>query len=140
MELANIEKLLEKYFEATTTVQEEQELQAYFSQDNVAPHLQEYQSMFQYFTDLKTEKSTRNVPLQPRKNYLKWISVAAVFILTTSLFINEWNKQRKAEETLADFKMAMSLVSENFNTGASHINYLTQFEETKNKIFITKNN
>jgi len=140
MELANIEKLLEKYFEATTTVQEEQELQAYFSQDNVAPHLQEYQSMFQYFTDLKTEKSTRNVPLQPRKNYLKWISVAAVFILTTSLFINEWNKQRKAEEALADFKMAMSLVSENFNTGASHINYLTQFEETKNKIFITKNN
>jgi len=28
MELANIEKILEKYFEATTTVQEEQELQS----------------------------------------------------------------------------------------------------------------
>ncbi|WP_298511437.1 hypothetical protein [uncultured Kordia sp.] len=140
MELANIEQLIEKYFEATTTVQEEQELQAYFSQDNVAPHLQEYLPMFQYFTDLKTEKSTRNVPLQPRKNYLKWISVAAVFILTTSLFFNEWRKQEEAKQAFSDFKMAMSLVSENFNTGASHINYLTQFEETTNKIFITRNN
>ena len=140
MELANIENLIEKYFEATTTVQEEQELQAYFSQDNVAPHLQEYQPMFQYFTDLKAEKFTRNVPLQPRrKNYLKWISVAAVLVLTTGFFLNEWNERRKAEEAFADFKMAMSLVSENFNTGASHINYLTQFEETTNKIFITEN-
>jgi len=141
MELANIEKLVEKYFEATTTVQEEQELQAYFSQGNVAPHLQEYQPMFQYFTTLKAEKFTRNVPLQPgRKNYLKWISVAAVFVLTTGLFINEWDKQRQAEQAFQDFKMTMSLVSESFNSGASHINYLTQFEETTNKIFRTGNN
>lgn len=140
MELVNIENLLEKYFEATTTVQEEQELQAYFSQDNVAPHLQEYQPMFQHFTNLKSEQFTRNVPLKPRKNYLKWISVAAVFLLTTGLFFNEWDKQRKAEEAFADFKMTMSLVSESFNTGASHINHLAQFEETTNKFFITENN
>ncbi|MFK7750362.1 MAG: hypothetical protein AB8B65_18365 [Kordia sp.] len=140
MELANIENLIEKYFEATATVQEEQELKTYFSQDNVAPHLQEYKPMFQYFTDLKSEKFTRNVPLKPRKNYLKWISVAAVFVLTTSLFINEWKKQREVDEAIADFKMAMSLVSENLNTGASHINYLSEFEETTNKIFITRNN
>ena len=140
MELVNIENLLEKYFEATTTVQEEQELQAYFSQDNVAPHLQEYQPMFQHFTNLKSEQFTRNVPLKPRKNYLKWISVAAVFLLTTGLFFNEWDKQRKAEEAFADLKMTMSLVSESFNTGASHINHLAQFEETTNKFFITENN
>ncbi|MEM6720620.1 MAG: hypothetical protein AAF611_14930 [Bacteroidota bacterium] len=144
MELANIEKLIEKYFEATATVQEEQQLQTYFSQEQVAPHLQEYQPMFQYFTNLKAEKSTRNVPLQPRrKNYLKWISVAAVFVLTIGLFVNEWDKQQEAEEAekaFKDFKMAMSLVSENLNTGASHINYLTQFEETTNKIFRTGNN
>ncbi|EDP96114.1 hypothetical protein U8527_14480 [Kordia algicida OT-1] len=140
MELANIENLLEKYFEATTTVQEEQELQAYFSQNNVAPHLQEYQPMFQHFANLKSEQFTRNVPLKPRKNYLKWISVAAVFLLTTGLFFNEWKKQREAEQAFEDFKMTMSLVSESFNTGASHINHLAQFEETTNKIFITENN
>ncbi|WP_420573964.1 hypothetical protein [Kordia sp.] len=141
MELANIENLLEKYFEATTTVQEEQELQAYFSQTNVAPHLEEYQPMFQHFTNLKGEQFTRNVPLEPRrKNYLKWISVAAVFVLTTSLFFNEWRNQHEAEKAFAEFKTTMSLVSQNFNSGASHINHLAQFEETTNKIFITKNN
>jgi hypothetical protein len=140
MELINIENLLEKYFEATTTVQEEQELQHYFTQDNVAPHLQEYQPMFQHFANLQGEKYTKNVPLQPRKNYLKWISVAAVFLLTTGLFINEWNQQRQAEQAFADFRTTMTLVSESFNNGASHINHLNQFTETTNKIFITENN
>lgn len=140
MELINIENLLEKYFEATTTVQEEQELQQYFTQDNVAPHLQEYQPMFQHFANLQGEKYTKNVPLQPRKNYLKWISVAAVFLLATGLFFNEWNQQRQAEQAFADFKTTMTLVSENFNNGASHINHLNQFTETTNKIFITQNN
>ena len=139
MELANIEKLVAKYLEATTTVQEEQELQLYFSQENVAPHLEEYQPMFQYFTTLKAEKYTRNVPLQPRKNYLKWISVAAVFILASGLFLQNWNEHRKAEQAFVDFKNTMTLVSENFNTGASQINHLTQFEETTNKIFIIEN-
>ncbi|MBC8756830.1 hypothetical protein H2O64_19305 [Kordia sp. YSTF-M3] len=140
MELANIENLLEKYFEATTTVQEEQTLQLYFSQDNVAPHLQEYQPMFQHFANLRGEQSTRNVPLKPRKNYLKWISVAAVFLLTTGLFFNEWNEQRLASEAFEDFKTTMTMVSKNFNNGASHINHLNQFTETTNKIFITENN
>ncbi|WP_298420227.1 hypothetical protein [uncultured Kordia sp.] len=143
MELANIEKLLEKYFEATTTVQEEQELQLYFSQDNVAPHLQEYQPMFQHFANLLEEQYTRNVPLQPRKNYLKWISVAAVFIFMSTIGITYYvdaQERAKAEIAYAQFKESMTLVSESFNTGASHINHLNQFTETTNKFIITENN
>ena len=143
MELANIEKLLDKYFEATTTVQEEQELQLYFSQDNVAPHLQEYQSMFQHFANLKGEQYTKNVPLQPRKNYLKWISVAAVLIFMSAIGITQYKDYTEREEAriaYAQFKETMTLVSENFNTGASSINHLNQFTETTNKIFITQNN
>lgn len=44
MELSRIETLLVKYFEADTSTAEEQELQHYFSQENVAPHLEEYRS------------------------------------------------------------------------------------------------
>ncbi len=143
MELANIEKLLDKYFEATTTVQEEQELQLYFTQSNVAPHLQEYQPMFQHFANLKGEQYTRNVPLKPRKNYLKWISVAAVFIFMSTIGITSYVdalEREKAKLAYAQFKESMTLVSESFNTGASHINHLNQFTETTNKIFITENN
>ena len=148
MELANIEKLLEKYFEATTTVQEEQVLQQYFTQDNVAPHLQEYQPMFQLFTNLQEEKYTRNVPLQPRKNYLKWISVAAVFVLMSGIAIKSLTTvkptdqitEAEAQEAFMQFKQSMTLVSESFNNGANHINHLNQFTETTNKIFRIENN
>ncbi|WP_046758761.1 hypothetical protein [Kordia jejudonensis] len=144
MELANIEKLLDKYFEATTTVQEEQELQLYFSQPNVAPHLQEYQPMFQHFANLQGEQYTKNVPLQPRKNYLKWISVAAVFVFMSAIGITyHQDAQDRAAAELAylQFKESMTLVSQSFNTGASRINHLTEFSDTTtNKIFITENN
>lgn len=50
MELSRIETLLVKYFEADTSTAEEQELQHYFSQENVAPHLEEYRSMFAFFS------------------------------------------------------------------------------------------
>ena len=46
MELANIEKLLEKYLNAETTIAEEKMLKNYFLNDNVAPHLIEYQALF----------------------------------------------------------------------------------------------
>ena len=49
MELANIEKLVEKYENAETTLIEEDILREYFLSDNVAPHLEEYQMMMLHF-------------------------------------------------------------------------------------------
>ena len=73
-----IEKLLEKYFEATTTVAEEKELREYFAKDQIAAHLEQYRPMFNYFSIAKEEQFTKQVPLNTRKkiNY-GWISAAA---------------------------------------------------------------
>ncbi len=47
----NIEQLLEKYFEGQTSLQEEQTLRNYFSQDNVDESLMEYKPMFEFFNE-----------------------------------------------------------------------------------------
>merc|ERR1711939_773260 len=77
---------LEKYFEATATVGEERTLREYFSQDEVAPHLEQYKPMFNYFSMAKEEKYTKQVPLKPRVNYYKWLSVAAAVVLTFGIY------------------------------------------------------
>ncbi len=146
MELANIEKLLEKYFEATATLAEEQELKEYFNGNEVAPHLLEYQPLFQYFSFAKTEQSTRPVPLKRKyTNLYRWISVAAVAVLVFGIYFgNNLNNQGNAlvvdtpEQAYQETKKALTLIAENLNRGTEKMAYLNEFETTKNKLL--KNN
>lgn len=137
MELDNIEKLLEKYFEATTTAAEEKTLRTYFSQESVATHLEQYAPMFQYFSNAKEERFTKQVPLKPRRNYFKWASVAAVAVLTFGIYFgNEYRvEQQQAEYAYTETKRALSLLAENFSKGTEKVAYLNEFEETKQKIY-----
>ncbi|WP_431121717.1 hypothetical protein [Flagellimonas flava] len=136
MELDNIEKLLEKYFEATTTVAEERTLQAYFSQKEVASHLEQYKSMFNYFSMAKEERYTKQVPLKPRRNYYKWLSVAAVVVLTFGIYFgNEYQERKQAEYAYNETKKAFELLAENFGKGTEKVAYLQEFEVAKQKIY-----
>lgn len=141
MELDNIEKLLEKYFEATTTAAEEKKLRTYFSQESVATHLEQYAPMFQYFSTAKEERFTKQVALKPRRNYFKWASVAAVAILTFGIYFgNEYRVEQQLEQQQAEYaytetKRALSLLAENFSKGTEKVAYLNEFEETKQKIY-----
>ncbi len=120
MELANIEKLLDKYLDAETTLQEEQTLQAYFTSNNVASHLQEYSAMFSYFKQSKDETFTKTIQLQPKKTkkHWKWLSVAASVVLLFSVFMgNEAYKEHQQRKQFAQVKEALQLVSVNLNKG-----------------------
>ncbi|MEQ9583138.1 MAG: hypothetical protein RIM68_13455 [Arenibacter sp.] len=137
MELSNIEKLLERYFEATATVAEEEMLREYFTKEDVPLHLKEYTPMFQYFSIAREEKFTRQVPLKPRKkSYLKWISVAAVGILIFGIYFgSSYQVQREAEYAYQETKKALSLLATNLGKGTEKVAYLREFEETKQKIY-----
>ena len=136
MELDRIEKLLEKYLEASTSVAEEKELRTYFSQESVPTHLKQYAPMFQYFSLAKEERFTKQVPLKTRRDYFKWASVAAVAVLMFGIYFgNEYQKQNEAEFAYNETKKALSLLADNFSRGTEKVAYLNEFENTKQKIY-----
>lgn len=144
MELANIEKLVNKYENAETTLQEEATLKAYFLSDNVAPHLEEYQMMFAYFQTSKDETYTKTIELKTKKrrNY-KWISVAASVVLLVSVYTgvekyNEYKEYQEAKAKYAQVKDALKMLSGNLKKGNEAFNNLYVYEDTVNKVFKTK--
>ena len=132
MELANIEKLLEKYLNAETTISEENQLKNYFANDQVAPHLQEYQALFGYFSASKKERFTKPIRLKTQKMNWKWLSVAASVVLLVSVYTGYQNNQKRQAEMAYD---AIALLSSSLNKGTVAIAQLQEFETTKNKIF-----
>lgn len=139
MELDRIERILEKYFEATTTAAEERELREYFSGGDIPPHLEAYAPMFAYFSQAKNERSTRQVPLKPRRTYIQWISVAAVAVLMLGLYFgSQYREQREAEYAYEQTRKALGLIAQNLDRGTQKVAHLNEFEETKQKIY--KNN
>lgn|SRR5690554_123264 len=142
-----IEKLLEKYLEATTTVAEENELREYFTKSDVASHLQHYSVMFNYFSIAKEERSTREVPVKPGRKpyYLAWASIAAVAVLAFGVYFGSeepsspYDKlfaQGYTEEEIESAQMAIMLFTNNFKKGVEGASYLEEFEKNTNRFIL----
>lgn len=147
MESDKIERLLDKYFEATTTVAEEKELRSYFSGKNVASHLEKYAPMFQFFTETKEERYTKQVPLpkaeSPTKALYKWVSIAAAVVLFVGLYFGQRStspspslESEFTQEEIASAQEAMALLAQNFSKGTQQLSYLEEFEKNTNKFLI----
>jgi hypothetical protein len=144
MESDRIEILLEKYFQGETSIAEEQQLQSYFSSPDVAQHLEQYAPIFCYFSEAKMQKSARQVPLQPRRrNIVAWLSVAASAIVLLGIGIT-WFTQDKPQDlgtydnpevALRETKKALALLSGNVNKGIESVQYVQEYEDSKNLIF-----
>ncbi len=137
MESVKIEQLLDKYLNAETTIKEETVLRDYFtSGKSVAPHLEEYQALFGYFTENKSERFTKTIQLNTKKRNWKWLSVAASVVLLFSVYTGYQNNQKaKAQVAFENTQMAFQLLSKNYNKGTAAITYLGAYETTTNKIF-----
>ena len=102
----------------------------YFSQENVAPHLEEYETLFGYFSTSKNERFTKTIQLKSRKLNWKWLSVAASAVLLISVYTGyQNNQQRKAEKIYNETRLALGLLSENLNKGNNAIAQLQYFED-----------
>lgn len=139
MELTKIEKLLVKYENAETSLQEEQVLKAYFSQDDIAPHLEHYKVLFAYFSVAKTETLSKPIVLLKRKRNYKWLSVAASIALLFSVFIGQqeyekYQEKKKAMEIYAQVSEGLKLLSTNLKKGENAVERLYTYENTAKKI------
>jgi lysine/ornithine N-monooxygenase len=166
MVLDKIEKLLEKYDNGETTLQEEQQLKNYFSQETVATHLEVYKPMFTYFLQTQNEQFTKTIPLELKKTYTlyKWISVAAIAILMVAVYFQVSNQPVSLDDLSSDELMAynqtveafnllsskfnkgtesidaLALMSNSLEKGTENMSYLGEFSEVQNKIFKTEKN
>ena len=139
MELSKIEQLLERYQNAETTLQEEATLKNYFLSGNVAPHLQEYESMFSYFAISKAEKSVKPIQLNTKKKNWKWMSVAASIALLFSVYVgNNYVQEQKVKAQYAEVLSTLKLLSSNLNKGNEAVASLYTYEDAVNKMFKTK--
>jgi len=150
MELNKIEDILEKYFQGETTIAEEKELKEYFSSPNVAQHLEQYKPMFGYFSQVKQQKSTQNIPLKTKNRNVAWLSIAASVVVLLSIgtyfYVSEKNTAPVVaqselgtyddpEEALKATQKALALLSNNVNVGIESVQYIKEYEQSKNKIF-----
>lgn len=148
MALDRIEILIEKYFEGETSIAEEKELKAYFSSSDVAQHLEQYQPVFGYFSQAKQEQFTAAIPLKSRKKQkrLAWLSVAAAVVVMFGIgFFAYQNTSEPTQENLGviddpeiafkETQKALALISKHVNTGIESVNYLGEYQQSKNKIF-----
>ena len=147
MALDRIEELLEKYFEAQTSIAEEKELKDYFSSNEVAIHLEQYKPMFGYVVMAKEEKHNKNIPLNNGKNRrIVWFSYAAsvIVFLGTCLFVFNYNNQLKSQDlgtfedpevAFRETQKALNLISEHVNSGREGMSYLNEYQQSINKIF-----
>ena len=161
MVLNSIEKLIEKYNNAETSLKEEAQLRAYFESDNVAPHLEHYKPLFKYFSLSQQEQYTKDVPLKPKRTLLyQWISVAAVAVLMLGIviprFLGPTDEQKRQaeiayEQTMEAFNLvslgmnkgkqqlnSLAMVSDNLNQGIEEASRLSEFSKTTNRIFKNK--
>ena len=148
MELNKIEDILEKYFQGETSIAEEKELTNYFSSSDVAQHLEQYKPMFGYFSQAKQEQFTASIPLKSgrKQKRLAWLSVAASVVVMLGIgFFAYQNTSEPNQENLGviddpeiafkETQKALELISKHVNTGIESVNYLGEYQQSKNKIF-----
>lgn len=145
MELNNIERLLEAYFEGTTSLEEEAVLRDYFNNDRVAVHLLQYKPIFVGLQAAQKERSKREFYFPAEKSNSRnktwryWIAAMLVVTIGVGVFYTSQprmtQEEREALTAFENSKNTMLLLSENLNKGAEQLSYVEQFTIAKDKVF-----
>ena len=146
MSFQTIEKILQKYFEGDTSLQEEEQLKSFFQQDDVPPHLMSLKELFltysrekeievldkQFDEDIMSRIESEGIISMKRKRrttiyMISGIAASILILITFFLYINILTKS--IEDTFSDPRIAyneakniMLFVSEKLNRGTEPLN------------------
>lgn len=140
MESNKVEVLLEKYLAAETSLDEETQLKRYFSSGKVAPHLEEYKCIFEYFSVSKNENySGKFSPKVERKRIFAWVGIAASIIILFGVFVQKalespYGSYENPQLAMEKTKQTLQMVSKLMNSGKEDLIYLEEFGKTKDEI------
>ncbi len=141
MESTVIEKLLQKYLEAETSLQEEERLRAYFCSGNVAPDFEEYIPLFSYFNSSKEARFEKEVSFDRSKRKIySLVAVAASIVILLGIAVprnstgTEFGTYQDPELAMQKTVETLELVSQLMNNGTEDLEYLEEFNNSKQKI------
>jgi len=143
MERSKIKDLLEKYLEGETSLTEEKILTEYFTSAQVASDLLEYKPLFTFFEEQRSTTFTKEPRISnPKNSAYKWLSIAASLVLVCSLyFFTQQNKLVSNDTKEVNHELAMKhtqellyMMTNVMNDGKKQLQYLNEFEQTKNQI------
>ncbi|NND62568.1 MAG: hypothetical protein HKN48_05195 [Flavobacteriaceae bacterium] len=142
MELAKVETLLESYFEGQTSLEQENELRAFFATEEIPAHLTVYKPMFEGFQLAATESSQKEfqIPDTKKKSRYWTFGIAASFAVMAgiaSFMFSQQGLSQEEQEALAAFKKTkevMFLFSENLNKGTESVAHLDEFTKGTSNI------
>ncbi|MDG1930121.1 MAG: hypothetical protein P8I58_02220 [Flavobacteriaceae bacterium] len=142
MELKQVHKYLDLYFEGQTTLEQEAILMDYFAQPVVDAKLAQFKPYFEAIADERSQTYKGKLPVKPnsKTNWRKAIAIAAVAIF--GFFMTQVNNtqviQPSPEEIVfEEFKAHMYFVSQKLNKGHEGLAHIETFNQTTNKFIKT---
>jgi len=145
MELNELRILLKKYEEGGTSLQEERDLKNYFSSNDIPQEFMAYKSVFNFSVESRKIQHTKDIRLKTTpKSKWAWPGVAAsILILISVLFFNDLANNKLEDQNLGTIedpeqaylktKETLQMVAEVFSDGREDLEYLNEFNKTKNK-------
>jgi p-aminobenzoyl-glutamate transporter AbgT len=146
MEFEKIRIQLDKYFRAETNIAEEKELRDYFSSSDVLPSLERYKPIFVCSTLQKEQQFDQKLQVKSRKQNWFRFSVAASFVVLMGIVVIGYNHYNTVEEpnlgtyddpevAFRETQKALFQLSTNLNKGFESMQYIKEYENSKNLIF-----
>jgi len=137
----NIQKLLDKFLEGQTSIEEEQILSVYFQNNQVKPEWQTYKAMFSYFDESKAETPKQTFKPKPQlslKMFYKYAAILLVCLAGAWFYNNQYNTKdlgtyNDPELALQETKKVFELIGSHINSNTNEIQNLSTLEETKTK-------